>query len=223
MTPVILLTDGYIANASELWPIPDMDDFEPITTARPNADTDQAVFERNPETQARLWAAPGDERFIYRVGGIEKDVDTGNISYDADNHQTMTDIRSAKVASVANFIPHQEIEQGITGGVAVVAWGSTYGTISRAITESITAGRQVAHIHLRHINPLPSNLGELLDQFDTVLVPELNTGQLATLLRDKLNLNLVQYNKVSGQPLTVNEVKAAIAELAPQRIQQVGS
>lgn len=223
MTPVILLTDGYIANASELWPIPDMDDFEPITTAKPTAATNKPVFERDPLTQARLWATPGDPRFIYRVGGIEKDVETGNISYDADNHQAMTDMRTAKVASVANFIADQEIDQGVSGGVAVVAWGSTYGTISRAVKESLDEGCQVAHIHLRHINPLPSNLGALLNQFDTVLVPELNTGQLATLLRDKLSLKLVQFNKVTGQPLHVNEIKSAIAELAPQRIQQVGS
>jgi 2-oxoglutarate/2-oxoacid ferredoxin oxidoreductase subunit alpha len=222
MTPVILLTDGYIANASELWPIPDMDTFSAIATAKPDAQTNQAVFERDPQTYARLWAAPGDPRFIYRVGGIEKDVDTGNISYDADNHQAMTDIRSAKVASVAKFIPDQSIDQGIAGGVGVVAWGSTYGTISRAVKECLDDGLQVAHIHLRHINPLPGNLGDLLDQFDTLLVPELNTGQLATLLRDKLNSKLVQFNKVTGQPLNVSEVKAAIAELAPRRIQQVG-
>ncbi len=223
MTPVILLTDGYIANASELWPIPDMDDFEPIATAKPDAGTDQHVFDRDPQTHARLWAVPGDERFIYRVGGIEKDVHTGNISYDADNHQAMTDMRSAKVASVADFIPPQEIDQGVTGGVAVVAWGSTYGTISRAVKESLDEGRQVAHIHLNYINPLPPNLGALFGQFETVLVPELNTGQLATLLRDKLNLQVAQFNKVTGQPLNVVEIKAAIADLAPQRIQQVGS
>jgi 2-oxoglutarate ferredoxin oxidoreductase subunit alpha len=222
MTPVILLTDGYIANASELWPIPDMGDFESIATTKPDANTDQAVFERDEQTYARLWAVPGDPRFIHRVGGIEKDVDTGNISYDADNHQAMTDIRTAKVASVAEFIADQEIDQGVAGGVAVVAWGSTYGTIARAVNDALAAGLQVAHIHLRHINPLPPNLGELLDQFDTVLVPELNTGQLATLLRDKLGISIEQYNKVSGQPLTVHEIADAIAELAPKRIQQVG-
>ena len=222
MTPVILLTDGYIANASELWPIPEMDSYSQIKTEKPTAETQQAVFDRNPETLARLWAAPGDPRFIYRVGGIEKDAQTGNISYDAANHQAMTDIRADKVASVANFIADQEIDQGVRGGVAVVAWGSTYGTLSRAVKECIDEGLQVAHIHIRHINPLPSNLAALLAEFDQVLVPELNTGQLATLLRDKLNIPLKQFNKVTGQPLHVSEVKAAIQELAPQRIQQVG-
>ena len=213
MTPVFLLTDGYIANASELWPIPDFDSYPPIPTAKPDADTTGGVFERNPETLARLWATPGDPRFIYRVGGIEKDVDTGNISYDAANHQAMTDIRTNKVASVANFIPPQEIDQGEAGGLAVVAWGSTYGTIYQAVKENIKAGHKVAHIHLRHLNPLPPNLGELLGQFDQILVPELNTGQLATLLRDKLEVKVTQLNKVTGQPLHVAEVSDAITEL----------
>ncbi len=222
MTPVILLTDGYIANASELWPLPDFENYPAIDTNKPDAETDQPVFQRDPATHARLWASPGDDRFIHRVGGIEKDVDTGNISYDADNHQAMTDIRAAKVASVADFIAPQTIDQGVKGGLAIVAWGSTYGTIYRAVKDAINAGLSVAHIHLRHINPLPANLGELLAGFDTVLVPELNTGQLATVLRDRLNVDVVQLNKVSGQPLTVAEVANAIGEHAKPRIQQVG-
>lgn len=223
MTPVILLSDGYIANASELWPIPDFDTYAPIANRKPDATTNQAVFERQEDTLARLWAVPGDERFMYRVGGIEKDVDTGNISYDAANHQAMTDIRADKVASVANFIPPVDIDQGVSGGLAVVAWGSTYGTIYQAVKEALATGLQVAHIHLRHINPLAPNLGELLAEFDTVLVPELNNGQLATLLRDRIGINLVQLNKVSGQPLTVAEVTQAITQHAKPRMQQVGS
>lgn len=222
MTPVILLTDGYIANASELWPIPDISGYPEILTTKPKADAEQGVFERDPATFARLWAAPGNPRFIHRVGGIEKDASTGNISYDADNHQAMTDIRTSKVASVAQFIPDQTIEQGVSGGVAVVAWGSTFGSISRAVKECLDEGIQVGHVHIRHILPFPENLGQLLAGFDHILVPELNTGQLATLLRDKLNLNLTQYNKVTGQPLIVSEVKTAIAKLAPKRAQAVG-
>ncbi len=222
MTPVILLTDGYIANASELWPLPDLDSYAPIATNKPGEDTNQPVFQRDPATHARLWAAPGDDRFIHRVGGIEKDVTTGNISYDADNHQAMTDIRADKVASVADFIPAQALDQGVSGGLAIVAWGSTYGTIYRAVKDAINKGLDVAHIHLRHINPLPANLGELLADFDSVLVPELNNGQLATLLRDKLCIDVIQLNKVTGQPLTVAEVSQAISEHAKPRIQQVG-
>ena len=223
MTPVMLLSDGYIANASELWPIPDFDGYAPIDTCKPTDASPDNVFERNPATQGRVWAAPGDERYIYRVGGIEKDIDTANISYDADNHQAMTDMRSDKIASVANFIDDQVIDQGETGGLGIVAWGSTYGTIYQAVKESLAAGLVVGHVHLRHINPLAPNLGELLNKFDSLLVPELNTGQLATLLRDKLEVHVKQLNKVSGQPLTVAEVKAAIAEHAPSSPNNISS
>ena len=223
MTPVILLTDGYIANASELWPIPDIDSYPPIDTTRPDAATEGSVFRRDPATQARVWAAPGDARFIYRVGGIEKDIETGNISYDSANHQAMTNMRQDKLAKVANFIPDQQLEQGTIGGVAVVAWGSTYGTVYQAVRESIKAGLDVAQIHLRHLHPLPKNLGALLAQFETVLVPELNTGQLSTLLRDQLLVRLHQLNKVTGQPFTVQEVRHAILEHARPRLQEVRS
>ncbi|XOV82481.1 MAG: 2-oxoacid:acceptor oxidoreductase subunit alpha [bacterium] len=216
MTPVILLTDGYIANASELWPIPDFAQYPVIDTHKPTEQTQQAVFARDPDTFARLWATPGDARFIHRVGGIEKDVDTGNISYDAANHQAMTDVRTRKVGSVADFIAPQTIDQGVTGGVAVVAWGSTYGTLYKAVKDALAEGQQVAHIHLRHINPLPSNLGELLAGFETIIVPELNTGQLATVLRDKLNVRVEQFNKVTGQPLNVNEIRTFISKFAPK-------
>ena len=221
MTPVILLTDGYIANASELWPIPDIDTYEAIETRRPGPEDSGAVFQRETDTEARLWASPGDPRFIHRVGGIERDIRTGNISYDAANHQAMTDMRSHKVASVADFIPDQVLEQGVTGGLAVVAWGSTYGTVYQAVREALAAGLSVGQIHLRHLNPLPPNLGELLDQFECVLVPELNTGQLATLLRDRLLVPVQQLNKVTGQPLSVSEVRAAIDANARGRIQEV--
>ena len=173
------------------------------------------MFQRDPKTHARLWAVPGDPRFIHRVGGIEKDIDSGNISYDADNHQAMTNLRAAKVASVADFIAPQTLDQGATGGLAVVAWGSTYGTIYQAVKEALAEGMDVAHVHLRHLNPFPSNLGNLLTQFNTILVPELNNGQLATVLRDRLGVEVSQLNKVTGQPLTVAEVKQAIANLAP--------
>ena len=222
MTPVILLTDGYIANASELWPLPDIDTYEAIDTRKPTDTDSGSVFQRNNETHARLWAAPGDDRFIHRVGGIEKDIDTGNISYEADNHQAMTNLRADKVESVANFIAPQEIDQGETGGLAVVAWGSTYGTIYKAVRDALRAGLDVGHIHIRHINPLPPNLGELLSKFVTILVPELNNGQLATLLRDRLNVQVEQLNKVTGQPLTVTEMRNAIETYARRSIKSAG-
>lgn len=223
MTPVILLSDGYISNASELWAIPDIEGYAPITTNKPTAESSGGVFDRSPETHARLWPTPGDSRFIHRVGGIEKDIATGNISYDADNHQAMTDLRHAKIASVADFIPAQEIEQGTHHGLAVVAWGSTYGAVYQAVKQCMKEGYAVAQIHLRHLNPLPSNLGSLLDQFDQVLIPELNSGQLATLLRDKLLIDSIQLNKVTGQPLTITELKAAIYQDAPRQMREVSN
>ncbi|HEX7034403.1 MAG TPA: 2-oxoacid:acceptor oxidoreductase subunit alpha, partial [Pseudomonadales bacterium] len=220
MTPVILLTDGYLANASELWPIPELADFAPIAHHKPTPQTPAGgVFRRDPATRARLWAAPGDARFVHRIGGLEKHIDTGNISYDPANHQAMTDLRQEKVARVADFLPEQKLEQGLPGGLAVVAWGSTYGTVHQAVREAIRAGLAVAQIHLRYLNPLPKNLGALLAQFDAVLVPELNTGQLATLLRDRLLIPVEPLNKVSGQPFTVAEVAEAIRALARPRIQ----
>ena len=223
MTPVILLTDGYIANASELWPIPDIDAFEPIEHNKPTTATESGIWERDPATLARLWATPGDARYLHRIGGIEKDIETGHISYDAANHQAMTDLRSNKIDKVAGYLPEQTIDQGVHGGLAVVGWGSTYGAIYQAVKDSLKDGLAVAHIHLRYLNPLPSNLGDLLAGYDNVLVPELNTGQLATVLRDRLLVDVEQLNKVTGQPLAVAEVKAAIAKLAGPRIQEASN
>ncbi len=210
MTPVILLTDGYLANASELWPIPDLDDIAPIIHHKPGQDESGNAFDRDPQTLARRWAVPGHPGFIHRVGGIEKDLATGNISYDADNHQAMTDLRADKVDRVADAVAEQPIEQGSTTGIAVVAWGSTYGTVYQAVKQCLARGLDVAQIHITQINPLPRNLGALLAQYDRVIVPELNKGQLATLLRDRLSIPLEQFNKVTGQPLTVSELTTLI-------------
>ncbi|MGE0621154.1 MAG: 2-oxoacid:acceptor oxidoreductase subunit alpha [Pseudomonadales bacterium] len=220
MTPVILLTDGYIANASELWPLPDFDAYAPIEHTKPAPGTRGHVFDRDPRTHARVWATPGHPGFIHRVGGIEKDLHTGNISYDPANHQAMTNLRRDKVRSVADFIPEQTIDQGTDKGLAVVAWGSTYGTICQAVRECLAEGIAVGHVHIRHINPLPKNLGRLLAGFERILVPELNDGQLATLLRDRLLVEVVQLNKVTGQPLTVSDLKAKFRSLAKPYIRE---
>lgn len=225
MTPVILLTDGYIANASELWPLPDLDTYSAISNARPRAGADDSrtVFSRDPATEARLWATPGDAAHIYRVGGIEKDYDTGNISYDSANHQRMTDMRARKIARVADFIPEQKLEQGSARGLAVVAWGSTYGAVFQAVKDLLREGYDIGQIHLRHINPLPKNLGELLAKFDRVIVPELNTGQLATVLRDKLLIECIQHNQVNGQPFPVADLKTVLRANAPRRMKEAGN
>jgi 2-oxoglutarate ferredoxin oxidoreductase subunit alpha len=211
MTPVILLSDGYIANAAQPWIIPDV---EALGSFPVRFRTDPAGFQpylRDPETLARPWAIPGTPGLEHRIGGLEKDYDSGHISYDPDNHRRMTEVRAAKIARVANDIPAQTIEEGHERGeLAVVGWGSTYGPISRAVSNMRNEGYDVAHVHIRHIWPLPSNLGELLSGFDRVLVPEMNSGQLVTLLRSEYLLPAERLNKVSGQPFKIEEIEAAI-------------
>ena len=148
---------------------------------------------------------------MYRIGGLEKDIRTGNISYDADNHQAMTRLRADKVERVRDFIPDQTVEVGAQSGrLAVVGWGSTYGSIYQAVRRVASVDPRVGHIHLRYLNPFPKNLAKLLAGFDRVLVPEMNTGQLATVLRDKLGIAPVQLNKVTGQPFSIAELVSAI-------------
>jgi len=223
MTPVFLLTDGYIANAAGPWALPDMADYEPIK-ANPapkaqnsNLDTDnpedlkRAIWKRDEKTLGRPWVAPGMEGLAHRIGGLEKDIATGDISYEAANHQAMGDLRARKVGSIADFIPDQTVEQGPNKGkLAVVGWGSTHGAIWRAVNQANEEGLDVAQIHLRWLNPLPKNLGALLAGYDRILLPEMNMGQCATLLRDKLGLKVVQLNKVSGQPFKIVEIADAI-------------
>ena len=219
MTPVILLTDGYLANAAEPWRLPDMDDYAPIVAnALPEqpleADGESIAFHRNPETLGRPWVVPGTAGSVYRVGGLEKDIRTGHISYDADNHQRMTQLRFDKVARVADFIPDQAVEIGPSeGALAVVGWGSTHGALYQAVLS--LDDTRVSHIHIRHLSPLPKNLGELLSGFDRILVPEMNMGQLSTLLRDRLGLEPIPLAKVTGQPFLVEELVAAIRAQLP--------
>jgi 2-oxoglutarate ferredoxin oxidoreductase subunit alpha len=211
MTPVFLLTDGYLANAAEPWRMPDLASFEPILTRQikslPGEDGRAHLFDRDPATLARPWVTPGTPGLMHRIGGLEKDIRSGNISYDADNHQAMTRLRAEKVERVADFIPDQAVELGPDhGSVAVVGWGSTYGAIYQAVRRVSRTEAGVSHIHLRHLSPFPKNLGELLSKFDQIVVPEMNSGQLATVLRDRLRIEPVQYNKVTGQPFQIREL-----------------
>jgi 2-oxoglutarate ferredoxin oxidoreductase subunit alpha len=211
MTPVFLLTDGYLANAAEPWRIPDLGDYAPIETNAPPRDVSSgaqtAAFARDPKTFGRPWVAPGLPGLMHRIGGLEKDIGTGHISYEAANHQAMTDLRAGKVASVAGFIEDQTVELGPSEGtLALVGWGSTYGALYQAVRRIAQTHDDVSHVHLRHLNPFPRNLAALLQRFDRVLVAEMNNGQLATLIRDKLGLPVVQYNKVSGQPFLIGEL-----------------
>jgi 2-oxoglutarate ferredoxin oxidoreductase subunit alpha len=221
MTPVFLLTDGYLANAAEPWLLPDMKTFAPIETnlPRPTAvgDAKAAIFDRDAKSLGRPWITPGMPGLMHRIGGLEKDIRTGNISYDAENHQAMTYLRANKVNAVAEFIPDQTVEIGPEeGAVAVVGWGSTYGALYQAVRRIARTDNRISHIHIRYLNPFPKNIGALLRGFDRVIVPEMNMGQLATLLRDKLGIEVIQYNKVTGQPFQIRElirfIQAEIAE-----------
>jgi 2-oxoglutarate ferredoxin oxidoreductase subunit alpha len=221
MTPVLLLSDGYLSNAAEPWRIPDIDDIEPITVnAVPEPDstreTQRLAFERNPESHGRPWITPGMPGLMHRLGGLEKDIDTGHISYAADNHQRMTDMRAEKVASVANFVPPQTIEIGPDKGeLLVIGWGSTYGPIYQAVNEIRRSHGNISFTHLRHIFPLPKNLTALVDGFEQVLVPEMNMGQLSTLLRDQLGADPVSFCKVTGQPFLISELTEKMRSMLP--------
>jgi 2-oxoglutarate ferredoxin oxidoreductase subunit alpha len=211
MTPVILLSDGYLANAAEPWLLPDLDGLE---TWPVRFHTDPEGFEpfrRDPVTLARPWAVPGTPGLMHRIGGIEKQDGTGHISYDPDNHQTMTDVRAAKIAGIADDVPPQAVALGEdTGRLAVVGWGSTFGPINKGVERARAKGQAVSHVHLRYLNPFPANLGTLLGNFERILVPEMNNGQLVTMLRSTFLVPAEPLTKVTGQPFKISEIEAAI-------------
>jgi len=210
MTPVMLLTDGYIANAAEPWAVPDLTTYDefPVEFLTEVPEGGFKPYGRD-EKLKRPWVKPGTPGLLHRIGGIEKELDTGHINYAADNHQAMTDIRKDKIDGIS--VPDQIVELGAEGGkLAVVGWGSTFGPIHQAVRRKRAEGLDVSHVHIRHIWPLPANLGELLKSFDKVIVPEMNTGQLKTVLRDQYLVDAKPVNKVSGQPFTIAEIEAAI-------------
>ena len=210
MTPVMVLTDGYIANAAEPWRVPDMSAYTPFpVTFMEEAPEGGFLPYGRDEKLARPWVKPGTPGLLHRIGGIEKQQGTGNIDYAPANHQAMTDIRRDKVLGID--VPDQQIELGEAGGkLAIVGWGSTFGPIHQAVRRARRRGLDVSHIHIRHIWPMPQNLGDLLESFDQILVPEMNTGQLKTVLRDQFLVDAKPLNKVSGQPFRIAEIEAAI-------------
>ena len=211
MTPVILLTDGYLANAAEPWMIPNVDDIPDFPVKFRTDPEGFHPYLRDEKTLARNWAIPGTPGLMHRIGGIEKDYDTGHISYEADNHHRMTKVRAAKVANIANDIPLQTVAHGAERcKLAVVGWGSTFGAINQAVRRSREKGLDVSHIHIRHIFPLPKNLGQMLKGYDKVLVPEMNNGQLVTLLRATYLVDAESMTQISGQPYKVSDLEEAI-------------
>ncbi|HEY7808146.1 MAG TPA: 2-oxoacid:acceptor oxidoreductase subunit alpha [Croceibacterium sp.] len=218
MTPVILLTDGYIANAAEPWKVPDPKSFEPFPAkflegknARDSEGNEELLIYKRDAKGARPWIKPGTPGLMHRVGGIEKHIETGNIDYSPSNHQAMTDARRDKVLGVE--VPDQTVALGDDSGeLAVVGWGSTYGPIRQAVRRWREQGRKVSHIHVRHIWPLPKNLGALLKGFDRVLVPEMNGGQFKTVLRDQFLVPADSLTKTSGQPFQIAEIMEAIGK-----------
>jgi len=213
MTPVVLLSDNYIANASEPWNLPDVEKMARFPAKFREDPVDFHPYERDSATLARPWAIPGTPGLEHRIGGLERDAVSGNISYDPANHQRMTELRATKIARIAEDIPEQVIDQGPDSGpMVVVGWGSSYGPISRAVGDLLSEGVQVSHVHLRHIWPLPRNLGDLLGGFERVLVPEMNMGQLVKLLRSEFLVPAEGLNKVSGKPFMIAEIEAAVRD-----------
>jgi 2-oxoglutarate ferredoxin oxidoreductase subunit alpha len=214
MTPVLLLTDGYIANAAEPWKVPDMATYAPFPVAfhtdQPAEGEGVMPYARNADL-ARPWIIPGTPGLEHRIGGIEKAPGSGNIDYSPEAHATMTRTRAQKVANIADTIPDQDVALGEPAGkLAVVGWGSTYGPIHQAVRRARARGLDVAHIHIRHIAPMPKNMSVLLHGYEHILVPEMNSGQLKTILRDLFLVDARPLNKVSGQPFTIAEIEAAI-------------
>ena len=222
-TPVLLLSDGYLANSSEPWRIPDVDTLPEIavdfaTSHNHTGDDGEPVFWPflRDERLVRPWAIPGTPELMHRIGGIEKEDGSGNISYESDNHQAMVRLRAERIARIAEHIPEAVVVGDPDAELVVVGWGSTWGAITGARRRIEAAGRTMAHIHLRHLNPLPANLGGLLSGFSRVLVPEMNTGQLSRMLRAEYLVDAKPVSKVSGQPFTAAElVQAFWAETEP--------
>jgi 2-oxoglutarate ferredoxin oxidoreductase subunit alpha len=214
MTPVILLSDGYIANGAEPWKFPNASEIPDIEVQfKTYLDEGEAKFlpYKRDEKLARPWAIPGTKGFEHRIGGLEKQHETGNVSYDSENHQFMVKTRAAKVEKIADYIPLQTIDSGASKGkVLVLGWGSTYGTIKSAALQLQSQGKEVSHAHIKYMRPFPKNLGDILKNFETVLIPEINNGQLIKIIRDQYFVDAKGYNKIMGVPITKQELVTAI-------------
>jgi 2-oxoglutarate/2-oxoacid ferredoxin oxidoreductase subunit alpha len=213
MVPVIILSDGYLANGAEPWKIPDVSELPEIPVHFETNTEDFHPYRRNPTTLARPWAIPGTPGLEHRVGGIEKQDVTGNINYDPLNHERMVRLRAAKVEAVADDIPDAVPAGDQSGDLLIVAWGSTHGPITAALKTAREKGQSVGHVHLRHLNPLPRNLGDVLKRYKHILVPEMNMGQLVMILRAKFLVDAQGYNKIQGKPFKQSEIEQKIDEI----------
>ncbi|MFT7587948.1 MAG: 2-oxoglutarate ferredoxin oxidoreductase subunit alpha [Limisphaerales bacterium] len=216
MTPVVFLSDNYIANGSEPWKFPNASDLPDIKTkfATSKSNDEQFLPYARDARLVREWAIPGTAGLEHRIGGLEKEDLTGNVSYDPANHEKMTKIRAEKVEKIADFIPEQKLDNGPeSGDLLVLAWGSTYGSCKSAVRDLNAKGYKIAHAHLKYINPFPRNLGKLISNYKKVLIPEVNNGQLVHLIRSKYMVDAVAYNKIQGVPIQKSEMIAAIKEV----------
>ncbi len=212
-TPVYLLSDAYLANGAEPWPIPDVAALEPIEVEFATADGQPFLpYKRDPETLARPWAIPGTPGLEHRIGGLEKANETGNVSYDAENHDLMTQLRAQKVAGIT--VPDLEVDHQEGADLLVLSWGGTYGPVHAGVRRVRGNGHAVAHAHLRWLNPFPANLGAVLKSYDRVLIPEMNLGQLSQLVRARYLVDAVGYNRVTGKPFGAGEIAAAVEAMA---------
>jgi 2-oxoglutarate ferredoxin oxidoreductase subunit alpha len=213
MVPVIILSDGYLANGAEPWKIPDVSQLPDIPVQFETNPEGFHPYRRNPETLARPWAIPGTAGLEHRIGGLEKQDVTGNVNYEPLNHERMVRLRAEKVAGIVQDVPDLVPAGDPSGELLIVAWGSTHGPVTAALKAQRAKGRRIGHVHLRHLNPMPKNLGVILGRYDKILVPEMNMGQLVMLLRAKFLVDAQGYNKIQGKPFKQSEIEDKIEEL----------
>ena len=215
MTPVLFLSDGYIANGAEPWRFPQSADLKEIEVKFATEKNGEKYLPyKRDEKLSRPWAIPGTKGLEHRIGGIEKQHETGNISYDSENHEFMVHMRENKVEGIANHIPLQTIDTGTEKGkLLILGWGSTYGAIKTAVLEARAKGYDVSHAHVRYLKPFPKNLGEVLYNFEHVLIPEMNNGQLVKVIRDKFMIPAIAYNKIQGLPFNAGEISEKIESI----------
>ena len=215
MVPVVLLSDGYIANGSEPWRLPDLDKIPNIKTKAIQKTEDEKFipYKRDEKTLARDWALPGTPGLEHRIGGLEKAANTGNVSYDADNHDYMVNLRQQKIDVIADFIPEIEIYGNPKGELLVLSWGGTYGACRAAVEKANKNKMSVSHVNLKYINPFPKNLADILLKFNKVLIPEINLGQLSTIIRSKYLIDTLNFNRVSGKPFTTTDIYEKIEQI----------